>query len=712
MSTLQQKEYKQVDKKSLINELEETTLNRALLLLVVSLPFPLFLGIIRAVQSNVYAHLIAYFPAYCILLGTYLFRSKLSNYVKTITITSIFLLAGTVSVLTWGFVGIGPILFFTSLVFTILGRSQRLLLFWLVVVTLVVVLAAINIHTDMLFYKERFAEYSVAPVSWLIFIVVMLFLSTITTMTLFSYQIKISEMVDKFVDTGEKLQENEAALEQEQEQTSIFLDSLPGLFFLYDSNFRLIRWNGNYKRDTGYSDKELAGMSIEEWFDPKDLPLVKGAIQTIFDRGTVSVKLMLRLKDGSSVPYYFSAKVIDLDGEKGFCGHGINIAEQQMMEEQFFQNQKMEALGELAGGVAHDFNNILSGFYGFIQLAEISKNEETRQKHMYELRKLVDRAKELVGQILSFSRSDSYTSEVVSLSKLLDDVATLINASTPSSIRKEFTIDDDTIRVLGNYTKIHQVVLNICTNSIHAMEEQAGTLSVKLTSEKVQSDSLYVRTKQLAEGVYARIDITDTGKGIPLSVQQKMFQPFFTTKKAGVGTGLGLSVVHSIVSDHNGYITYTTELGKGTTFSILLPLSSDVKKTAPVISTDDIHGSGHVLFVDDEEYAQKTVPAYLEEIGFEVTICANGKEALSCFKDSPDGFQIIISDQTMPEMSGVRFLSLVRKENETIPLILVSGLGDEMLSSEQIEDAGISKYLKKPIEPKEIAHHIVSLIQK
>ena len=369
--------------------------------------------------------------------------------------------------------------------------------------------------------------------------------------------------------------------------------------------------------------------------------------------------------------------------------------EKRKLESQLRQAQKMEAIGTLAGGIAHDFNNILSIIFGYNELAMEEQNPEKRQQHLLELNKGAERAKELVGQILAFSRKAEQQKQPLQVSSIIKEALKMLRASIPATIEIKQDIASNGM-VLADPTQIHQIIMNLCTNAYHAMRETGGILAVSL--KEVAIGATEYSYANIPKGRYLKLEVSDTGCGMDQKTQEKIFEPYFTTKKIGEGTGLGLAVVHGIVASHHGHITVYSEPGKGTGFHVYLPLTEQDASILPdKTEPKELLGKGErVLFVDDEEQIRKVLGAILTRNGYHVTICADGVQALAKFQENPDQFDLVITDMTMPSMTGAELAQKILALRPQTPVILCTG-HSELINREKAFALGICEYLTKPI---------------
>ena len=378
------------------------------------------------------------------------------------------------------------------------------------------------------------------------------------------------------------------------------------------------------------------------------------------------------------------------------------MSERHQLEAQLRQSQKMETLGTLAGGIAHSFNNLLQPIVGFAYLAQeaVGENQEVQEDLDYIIR-AANRSKELVTQMLTFSRQTENEKMPLQIQYLVSEALKMIRASIPSSVEIRHEIDKDCSPVLADATQIHQVVMNLVTNAWHAVKDGGGRIEVLLDSITA-ADQKKMPTS-LAPGSYVVLTVRDSGTGMSDDVRARIFEPFFTTKKRGQGTGLGLSVVHGIVSGHEGEVFVETQPGVGTEFCIYLPVSNlnvishaDGQRKVP-------RGSEHVLVVDDEKDITHLLGKILRNLGYRVATFNSSRQALAHFRKSPGNYDLLITDQTMPEMTGAAFAKEVLSIRENLPIIMVTGYSEDF-SEKDSREAGIAQYLIKPIRVSDIGN--------
>ena len=374
------------------------------------------------------------------------------------------------------------------------------------------------------------------------------------------------------------------------------------------------------------------------------------------------------------------------------------------LEEQLQQAQKMEAIGTLAGGIAHDFNNILGAIMGYTEmLAWDIPDSADLQKKVQQILKASDRAKELVHQILSFSRQHDQERKPVQMHLIIKEALKILKASLPSTIEIRQQVSTKRSTVLANPTQIHQVLMNLCTNAHHAMRETGGVLTVKLYTEDVSADKAL--QYDLAEGPYLALAVKDTGHGMSVTTKERIFDPYFTTKKKGEGTGLGLSVIHGIMKAHDGAVSVESEVGRGSVFTTFFPIAEDKEDKDPQPAEPLPTGRERILFVDDEPVLIEIGGQMLQHLGYAVECVSDSTEALRIFQASPDDFDLVITDMTMPNMTGDILAREILKINPGLPIIMATGFS-ELMTEEKAKRAGITDFLMKPLVVRELARVI------
>jgi CheY-like chemotaxis protein len=365
----------------------------------------------------------------------------------------------------------------------------------------------------------------------------------------------------------------------------------------------------------------------------------------------------------------------------------------------------MEAIGTLAGGIAHDFNNILSAVIGYTQIALDDVPKGTLlQSNLKEVLKAGRRARDVVKQILAFSRQTEQERKPLEISLIVKEALKLLRASLPATIEIRQNIGTDLGTVLADATQIHQVLMNLCTNAAHAMGERGGILEVNLANVELGSD-FTSRYPDIDPGPYLRLTVSDTGHGMHPSIMERIFNPFFTTKERGEGTGMGLAVVHGIVKGYGGTITVFSEPGEGSTFHIYLPLIDREVEPEAGIGEPIPTGNEHILFIDDERAIVDVGKQILERLGYDVVTITSSTAALELFRAQSDKFDLVITDMTMPNMTGEELARELMNIRPDIPIILCSGYSKK-ITEVKTKDIGIRAFVVKPILKREIAETI------
>jgi len=379
------------------------------------------------------------------------------------------------------------------------------------------------------------------------------------------------------------------------------------------------------------------------------------------------------------------------------------------LAQQLQQSQKMEAIGRLAGGIAHDFNNILSAIIGYTELAQFHMANSCKEPNCPASRDLemvlqaADRVRDMVQQILTFSRHQDDTKIPIVLADEVKDALSLLRSSLPQSIEIRTKLNTGSAKIMANATQIHQIIMNLGTNAYHAMIETGGILAVELDKVEIHPFDEKATNLKLTPGQYLLLKICDTGCGMSRALLDKIFDPYFTTKPMGKGTGMGLAVVHGIVKNHDGLITVYSEPDKGTSFQVYLPQHTQGKiPEGEQIKEEITGGSERILLVDDETLVAEMMQRQLENLGYQVKSYNKPEEALTTFYTAPEKFDIIMTDMTMPKMNGVAFAQEILRVREDIPVILCTGFS-ELVNEEKARAVGIKAFVMKPLVRKTIA---------
>ncbi len=515
---------------------------------------------------------------------------------------------------------------------------------------------------------------------------------------------------------------SEQALRESEERFRAITTTAANAIILMNDRGEISYWNPAAEKMFGYSSPEVMGQVLHKIIAPSHYhEAVEMGLENFKTTGKgsfmgVTIELTAVRKDGAHFPVELSTSAINLKDSWHAMGiirdiseRKLAAAEHERMEAQLRQAQKMEAIGTLAGGVAHDFNNILAAIIGYTELA-LHEVESTSKLHR-QLNKVLQagfRAKDLVNQILTFSRKREQERKHVQIAPILKETLKFLRASLPTTVDIRQEILDPLAMIHADPIQIHQVVMNLCTNAAYAMRENGGILEVTLSRLTVGTGS-EGGAPDLKPGPYIRLTVRDTGHGMTPEIMERVFDPFFTTKGKGEGTGLGLSVVYGIIKSLDGGIKASSKPGEGTTFEIYLPRVESECVIETEIAERIPTGHERILLVDDEETLVEMAQALLENLGYQVTGVSDSVRALELFSQSPEGYDLIITDQTMPAMTGCTFAREVKKHREDIPIILCTGLM-EAVSEQQARQTGILAFLMKPYVVGELSRTVRKIL--
>lgn len=518
-----------------------------------------------------------------------------------------------------------------------------------------------------------------------------------------------------YIDITERKHAEEALRKEKERYQSILKTAMNG-FCLTDKQGRFFEVNDAFSQMSGYSVEELKTMGIADIEAFEDMERIKAHLKTVMKNGRGRFETRYRHKDGHLIDVEASVSFQSSE-ESRFITFIRDItelkraeAERKNLEYQLQQSQKMEVLGTLAGGIAHDFNNILFPIIGFTEMLidTVPEDSDSRQS-LNEILKASLRAADLVQQILAFSRQSEIELMPLKTQIIFNDTIKLMRASLPSTISIESAINEGCGMVLASATHIHQIAMNLMTNAFHAMEDSGGTMGISLSEVEITVDD--IEDLDVYPGRFLCYTVSDTGHGIGKHILDKIFDPYFTTKKAGKGTGLGLSVVQGIVKSYGGDIRVSSELGIGTEFNVYLPLIDKDDDVNPAAGNhlQNTKGNEHILLVDDEETILRMEKKMLERMGYRISTCSNSLEALELFRSSSDAYDLVITDMTMPDLTGEKFAVELKQIRKDIPVILCTGFSSK-ISVGTVESMGVDGFLMKPVGKKDLLKTIRSLL--
>jgi len=531
---------------------------------------------------------------------------------------------------------------------------------------------------------------------------------------------------DRFVFDGimlnvtERKRAEAMSRQSEEKFSKVFMTAPDFMAITRMSDGHIMDVNLGFEDLTGWKRNEVIGRTsadLDFWVDPDERANLIADLKAGRDVNHQVFKF--RRKDGTLRDGVYSARSIEIGGEACLVFIMQDVTEHRRLEEerhklsqQLFQSQKMEAVGTLAGGIAHDFNNILAGIIGYTELhIDELKDRPKIHRSMEKVLLASNRAKELVKQILTFSRKADQEKQPLVLAPIVDEVVKFMRASLPTTIEIRQTGDETTEAVMGDPSQMHQVLMNLCTNAGHAMKETGGVLEIGLREIPANPGIISLDTAART-GRRLEISVRDTGHGIPRENMERIFEPYFTTKEMGEGSGLGLAVVHGIVKDHGGDIRVYSEEGKGTVFRIYLPLIGK-KADAQVQPEEAITpGDGEtILFVDDEQIMAELNRELLTNLGYEVVTTTDPKRAIALFEEDPARFDLIITDKTMPGMTGFDLARKIRRLRPDIPVLLCSGF-QEKGDLGKVEELGLARLLVKPIRVCDLSRAVRTALEK
>lgn len=510
------------------------------------------------------------------------------------------------------------------------------------------------------------------------------------------------------------------ALEEQLTFFQTLIDTIPSPIFYKDEKGLYLGCNTTFESYIGIKRKDLIGKSVHD-IAPKNLAdTYKAADDDLLRKKETQIyEASIKDADGDLHDVVFNKAVFSKKNGVvgGMVGVMLDITERKKIEtekkdlqKKLYQAQKMEAIGNLSAGIAHDFNNILSGILGASQLLKLKSGDDPKvDKEVNKIISGTQRAAELVRQILTFSRQDEIKKMSLKVSTIVQEALKLVRASMPSSIDIDLKVLSKA-RIMADPGRIHQLVMNLCTNAYHAMAKNGGTLTLTIKEIRI-SEPESVPELNLLPTDYLVLEVADTGCGISPKDLDRIFEPYFTRKKPETGTGLGLSVVHAIVKEHDGYIKVSSNQGQGSVFQVFFPVTAIA--TSPRLEettkTEDLFGTETIMIVDDEDYILSAAQGLLEDYGYRTRCFSNGVDALKAFQEAPGQIDLVITDMTMPGMGGDELAQHLLNKRPELPIILCSG--HQQIKSHILNDKHSPHlFLQKPVDLDRLAQSIRSLL--
>lgn len=525
----------------------------------------------------------------------------------------------------------------------------------------------------------------------------------------------VTELIGTTQDISERKRMEEALLKQHAEFHAIFNSITDALVFADDQR-RIVMTNPAFTSIFGYDHEEVAGRTTQFFYANPAEYFEQGKLRyhATADSNIPLYEVEYRRKDGTTFPSEtLGVPVRDARGHTiGYLGVIRDVSERKAaeherrrLEENWRQSQKLEAVGTLAGGIAHDFNNMLGVILGFADIAMLDVPPKSRSSRGLErIIEAAERARDLVQQILAFSRQSQSEQAFIRPEPIIKEALRMLRSSIPSTIEIQHDLSNACGTIKADPTQLHQILMNLCTNAYHAMEDTGGVLRVELKPAdtlptELQSDPVR------SQNDYVELVVRDTGHGIAAEDLPRVFDPFFSTKDKKKGTGMGLAITYGIVMNHGGFITVESQPGHGAVFRVWLVRSEQPETPPPSESRSAPHGRERILFVDDETLVAEMGHSILTTLGYQVTTRSSSVEALQLFQDNPDGFDLVITDQTMPKMTGFELAQRILELRPGLPIILCTGYSSQV-DEETALAQGVTRFALKPLGRDELAHAV------
>ena len=541
----------------------------------------------------------------------------------------------------------------------------------------------------------------------------------LTILLAFTTVISLSAVVVVNRLTWGRVSETENALKDTRKLFESFMAHLPAVAFIKDRSGRYL-----YVND---ACRELWRIAPDDMIGQADVDIWPGAVaerigrheqQMLTDSQAHNTVEEIQFEDQLRYNLFTRFPIVTKDRQVCLlAGIAFDITEKIQAEEdkvaleaQLIQTQKMEAIGTLAGGIAHDFNNVLAAILGYVELARLDAPSNSKFKsHLKKILKATHRAKELVRQILTFSRKSTQDWQALDPIPVIGETLKMLRAILPATVKIQTDFNLRGAQVLADSTQLQQVVMNLCTNAAHAMDGEGGLLSVSLNKTALAGEK--AESLGLSAGGYIKLSVSDTGHGMSSDLQRRIFDPYFTTKELGKGTGMGLAMVRDIVESANGAIQVRSDLGNGTAFHIFIPEAAEGGPKSHEWMERLQTGQESVLFVDDEPFLVDLGKQMLTRLGYHVVACDRSTTALKLVREDPDRFDLVITDLTMPDMTGDILAEQLGHLRTDLPVIMCSGYSEQMTSQKE-NRAGVAAYVMKPLTIGDLARAVREVLDQ
>jgi len=500
----------------------------------------------------------------------------------------------------------------------------------------------------------------------------------------------------------------EGALLEEKKFSDVVIDSLPGLFYVVDESGKVIRWNNNFQEVTGYSPEELTNRNALDFFQ-EDRELVRGKIQEVFRIGSASVEAKMVSKSGVSTSFMLTGFRMIMNDKPYLVGVGIDISERKRLEDQLRQSQKMESIGTLAGGISHDFNNILTAIIGYGSLLQMKIGDDDPLRHnVDQILASANRAASLTQGLLAYSRKQILNPQRVNLNDIIMKVERLLARLIGEDVEFKCILADKDVTVLADAGQLEQILMNLATNARDAMPD-GGYLYIETRLADLDEASAKAHDVR-KPGTYAQILVTDSGMGMDQKTMDRIFEPFFTTKEVGRGTGLGLAMVYGIVKQHNGFVEVESEIGRGTTLKIYLPVAPGAVEETQAVDLPAVKGGTETILVaEDDETVRKLITSVLTQFGYAVIQAEDGEDAVKKFMANRGVIKLLLLDVMMPKKNGKEVYDKIRIFEPDIKALFLSGYPADIMSQKGLLEKGLN-FIYKPIPMNDLLRKVRAIL--